>query len=397
MATMLIRPQPLGIHPLPTGYLLLPAASASETALAALLRGERPAELPVEWQFYGKAMDDALSDAMTLLNGDNSPVSHYNRFILAGTPADYSQLKNTLPAALQPFLAAAAYTMGIIDQAPDAKGVDGELRAHLLLIQATSHLEDGNINAALSDLTQAIEAATVSPLFQAQLIGTWADIQRDNLGVNHDSVARYRQALKLLGTAPLPMVIGNLWLNLGTTYQELGLLQDAAKAYQETLRSITRSNDPQAYALAQNNLALTYLAAPMLEASDQLRAAVAISALREALTVYTQATYPFQWASAQLNLANALQYLPSSHPEENLAEAVRLYEDLYAIRTRANDPLGYARVRANQGNALAHLGIFDHATTNLREAQTIFREHGEHDAADAIDANLSQFPVTPLG
>ena len=42
---------------------------------------------------------------------------------------------------------------------------------------------------------------------------------------------------------------------------------------------------------------------------------IAVQGLREALKVYHSDTHPELWSSAQLNLANALQYLPTSHPE----------------------------------------------------------------------------------
>lgn len=384
--------QPIGIHPLPTGYLLLPETEAETDTLAALMRAERPAALPPAWAFFGAALDDDLTGALAALAGDGSACGRYNRFLLAGSQADYERLKRTLPAEWLPFLEAAAFTMGIVDSAPEAGDSQGELRAHLLLVAASAHIEAGRLRAAVGLLREAVAAATESPLFRAQLLSAQADVQREVAGTASDVMDLYRQALKLFEGSPLRLVQGGVWLNLGTALQERNMLQEAARAHQEALRFISREADPEAYALAQNNLALTYLASPMSEAGEQLRSAIAISALREALTVYTRETHPQQWASAQNNLANALQYLPSSHPVDNLAEAVQVYEALYSLRTPADDPLGYARLRANQGNALAHLGILDHASTHLREAQAIFRAHGEPDSAEAIEATLSQFP-----
>jgi tetratricopeptide (TPR) repeat protein len=128
---------------------------------------------------------------------------------------------------------------------------------------------------------------------------------------------------------------------------------------------------------------LRYLAMPMREAGDALRAAVAIQSLREALRIYTRDEHPESWASTQLNLANALQYLPSSHPAENLAQAVEIYQELLAVRTKEMDPVGYARLLANQANALAHLGVFGEALTQLEEAHRLFHWHGEPELAAA--------------
>lgn len=392
MDMTITRPQPIGIHPLPAGYLILPPADAPD-ALTAIMRGELPPEVPAAWRFYGVALKGDVVGALDLLAADDCACARYNRFVLAGSPSDYAILKDLLPTEWRPYLDAVAYTMGLIDSAPTAGDAEGELRAHLLLVQASQHLEANQARAAMGLLKDAVEAANGSPLFRAQLLGTLADVRRETLGADAQGIALYVEALRLLANSPLTIVQGGLWLNLGISYQERGAYAAAARAYQDALRFVTRENDPEAFALAQNNLALTYLAMPMSEAGDQLRSAVAISALREALTIYSREKYPLQWASTQLNLANALQYLPSSHPADNLAEAVRLYEDLYAVRRLEDDPLGYARLRANQGNALAHLGIFDHARTNLLEAQAIFRKHGDAESAEAITGVLSQFPV----
>ncbi len=383
------RPQPIGIQPLPTGYLLLPPV-VDGAALLELLRGRIPAALPDAWEFYRAALNGKTATAVALLATDCSTLGEYNRFVLAGSAADYARLRERLPVDLIPFLDAAAFTMGVIDQAPTAGEADGELRAHLLLVQASAQIEQGGGAAALEMLKEAAGCAAESPLFRAQLLAAEADLRRDLMGSDTEVISLYRAALRALHGSPLTDLQSGIWLNLGTALQERGEMVEAAKAYQEALRFITRESDPEAYALAQNNLALTYLSAPMSEAGDQLRSAIAISALREALTVYTRQTHPAQWASTQLNLANALQYLPSSHPAENLAEAVRLYEDLYAVRRRDTDPLSYARLRANQGTALAHLGIFDHAVSNLREAQGIFRTHNESDAAATVETTLEQ-------
>ena len=132
---------------------------------------------------------------------------------------------------------------------------------------------------------------------------------------------------------------------------------------------------------------------PMIEASDQLRMAIAVQSLKEALKIYTRETHPQMWASAQLNLANALQYLPSTHTDENIVQAVEIYEELLDVRDKNTDPVGYARLLANQGNALAHLGIFDHATSKLQEATGLFKLAGMSDAVESIQGVLDQIQV----
>ena len=205
--------------------------------------------------------------------------------------------------------------------------------------------------------------------------------------IDAQAIQHYQDAIQLAGETPLPLLRADLWLNLGMTYQELangqrGGLIEAVKCYQQALQlGLTLESQPEMYAMVQNNLALAYLAMPMVEASDQLRMGVSVQSLREALKVYQKDTHPELWSSTQLNLANALQYLPSSHPQENLIQAVEIYEELLQIRNKAYDPVGYARLLANQANALAHLGIFKHALEKLNEAYKLFHWHNETDLA----------------
>jgi tetratricopeptide (TPR) repeat protein len=124
---------------------------------------------------------------------------------------------------------------------------------------------------------------------------------------------------------------------------------------------------------------------PTTDASDALRLAVAVQSLRAALSVYQRDTHPEEWARVQMHLANALVYLPSGHRQENIAQAVDLYEELLSVRSRALDPLGHARVLANQANALAHLGVFNDATEKLHEAHKLAQWHEDAElAAEAM-------------
>ena len=137
------------------------------------------------------------------------------------------------------------------------------------------------------------------------------------------------------------------------------------------------------------SVALAYLVMPMSTQGDRLRVGVAVTSLRAALRVYQPDTHPVLWASTQMNLANALQYLPSVHQEENLDEAVHLYEELLQHRSAETDPLGVARILANQGNALGHLGVFSDAHERLDRARALFVQYGDIDGAETVDGILA--------
>jgi tetratricopeptide (TPR) repeat protein len=126
----------------------------------------------------------------------------------------------------------------------------------------------------------------------------------------------------------------------------------------------------------------------MSSEGDRLRVGVAVTSLRAALRVYQPDTHPALWASTQMNLANALQYLPSVHQEDNLDEAVHLYEELLQYRSEESDPLGTARILANQGNALGHLGVFSDARERLDRSRRIFQAHGDVDGVATVDEIL---------
>lgn len=380
------RPQPVGVFPLPAGLLLLPPANASSDAL---MKGDRDADLPEEWRFYRLALEGELDAALALLARDATPIGKYNRFVLAPDADLYRELRCAFGGELAKFLDVAAYTAGIIDATPSEEGLDGEFRAMALMVQAAHRIEQDSAATAIPALELAVDAARPnSPVFVAQLLGQLASLRRSIPGESLASaVLHYRDAIQLAAGTPLTGVPGELWLSLGMTYQEMsngqrGMLVEAVKAYQEALYcGLTVENHPELFAMAQNNLGLAYLSMPMTEASDQLRMAVAVQSFREALKVYTKEKHAEMWASVQLNLANALQYLPSSHPEENLIQAVEIYDALLAFRNKALDPLGYARLLANQANALAHLGIFSPALEKVSEAYKLFHWHGEPDLA----------------
>jgi len=369
---------------------------ADRFASDALLSGDSRVLLRDEWRFYRLALQGRPNEAAQLLATDATPIGQYNRFVLAPSAELYSALRTALPAGLVPLLNAAAYSAGLIDMAPESgeardAGLDGELLAMLLTVRATWHMEREEPEAALPLLEEAVQRARpCSPLFAAQLLHQLADLRCGS--APQQAIADYREALRLAGETPLWTLRAELWLHYGMALQDAAngrreVLLEAVKAYQEAIRAgLSQDANAEMYALAHNNLALAFLAMPMRDSSDQLRMGIAVQSLREALKVYHRETHPELWSSAQLNLANALQYLPTSHPEENLAQAVELYEELLTVRNRALDPLGYGRLLANLANALAHLGMFSPALEKMNEAYKLFHWHNETElAASALE------------
>ncbi|WP_171470847.1 tetratricopeptide repeat protein [Frigoriglobus tundricola] len=385
---ILARPQPVGVFPLPAGYLLLPPA-ADPTAGAELRAGRTPTEWPSEWQFFASVLGGGTGAALDRLATGHGPLPAYNRFVLDPNPQRFAEARAHEP--LRTLVDVVAYSVGLLDHPPDASDLDGELLAHALAAHAAHALGAGDPIAVAAHLGAAIAAARgPSPLFAAQLLGQLAAVLRDAPERGAEAIAHYQDAIRLAADTPLVRLRAELWFALGTTYLERadgrrGALLEAVKAYQQAIQcGLSVDAHPDLFAEAHNNLGLAYISIPAASASDQLRMAVAIQSFREALKVYTREAHPDRWASTTLNLANAIQYVPSGHPEQNLMRAVELYDEVLTVRTRPADPVGYARVLANQANALAHLGVFGPALEKLNEAHKLFHWYEEPAAAASV-------------
>ena len=167
-------------------------------------------------------------------------------------------------------------------------------------------------------MEEAARAAdVVSPPLAGQLLGQMANAQIDDGGIKK-AVITFEAALDKLAGTDLALSRAELHTSCGATYQEMSesaprLMQQAINHYHQALALVTRESAPDVFAIANANLGLAYLMMPMNEASDQLRMGVAVQSMRDALEVFTPETHPDRWSSTQLNLANALIYLPSKH------------------------------------------------------------------------------------
>ena len=384
----LSRPQPVGILPIPAGLLVLPGA-ADAALVQQCIAGQTDTKLPDVWSFYQHARDGDWPLALEHICTLDSPIASYNRFVLNPLPVTWMALRRSLTGELRQLLEIAAYSFGMTDDVPSADGLDGELLALALMTQAAAELARESTHTAIPLLEQAIAASREpSPLFAVQLLAQLATVCRAQPRPFYGVIAGYyRDAIALIGEARMPELASDLWMQLAMVCQEGAMgrhawMTEAIGAYQEALRSgLTPDDHPELFALAHNNLGLLYLSNGMGEGGDQLRMAIAVQSFREGLRCCDQEAHPELRASIQLNLANALQYMPSSHPQENLEQAVELYETLVTDRKKAFDPVGYGRVLSNQANALAHLGIFGPALEKLQEARKLFEWHNESDLA----------------
>lgn len=391
-AVLAVRPQPLGAFPLPLGYLLVPASPETEDARLALLAGRVP-EWPAALRSHELALAGDREGALAEITGDD-PISRYNRFVMDPDGTDPAELRSEL-GEFGVLVDVVLFAVGRTDTAPELGSATGELAAIVLSTQASKALDDGDPASALALLDRAADLAGESsePL-RGVLLGAAGSVAA---GADPgEGVARLEQGLRALeGADDLRLARAEMHLSLAGLLHEQavnipGLLNRAVPHYHSTLQLVLRDEAPLLWAAAHADLATAYLTMPMTEASSQLRLGVAAQSLRSALKVYTPEDYPEQWASVQLNLANSLVYTPSSHQGDNLVEAVELYEAVLNARDRHADPLGRARVLANQGNVLAHLGAFDQAKAKLYEARFLFEELGDHDSVRTVRGVLDE-------
>jgi tetratricopeptide (TPR) repeat protein len=386
-----VRPLPIGAFPLPLGYLLVPAGADTEAARLDLLAGRLPTTWPDRMAAHRLVVEGDQDAALAALTGDD-PVSRFNRFVLdpvGGTPetlrADLGELGVLVDVV--------AFTVGVAAGPPVDGAATGEVGALVLCARATHALADGDAAGAVDLLDAAVSLCEGStPVLAAVLRGAAAGAEQQRAAAPTDGVVdRLEAALRGLDEAQdMRVARSETHLAAGLALHELGQTGRAIPHYHAALRLVTSVEAPLVWASAHANLAAAYLTAPMTQASDQLRTGIAVQSLRSALTVYTRADHPTEWASAQLNLANSLVYSPSTHQADNLVEAVELYEEVLEVRSRDEDPMGRARVLANQGNVLAHLGMFDVAKAKLYDARFVFEEFGDVEAVRTVRGVLDE-------
>lgn len=230
---------------------------------------------------------------------------------------------------------------------------------------------------------------------RARLGAAWLALPDGGVDAMQRARACLEEALVVLHPRGEAVEAAEAEVQLGLALQDLaGLgqarIQDAIQAYHRALSTFTRAAHPQEYAVVHNNLAVAYLAIPAGDERARMREALAVQSFEEVLRVVTLVDHPVEYAMAQNNLGNALQYAASSHPLDNLRRAVEAYDEALKVRNPRDAPLAYANTIANKANALRNLpdpeaprgrGNLHRARALYLEAQALFVGYGEHGRA----------------
>lgn len=387
------RPQPIGALPWPAGMLLLPESAVA--VAADLVRGAEVTDWPDSADFMRRALDDDIDGAVAALK-DDDVVSRYNRAVLIGGEGVWAALAASTSGELRALVDVARFSVGEIDQPPALDGASGEIAAVVGSARASWAIEEGDVASAVEELAAAALAADEagSPILAGSLRLTRIELLRERLDDPQKAALEAELAVQRLPlTAPrelrAELQVARAMARQQVAGTDRGALLAVVADYNEASKIFREDTHAEMSAVINQHLALAYLVMPMSDQGDRIRLGVAVNALRSALKVYTPETHPTAWASTTLNLANALQYLPSVHQEGNLDEAVQLYEELLQYRDPERDPIGYARILANQGNALGHLGVFSDARERLSRARSLFESSGDTEAVQGVDEVLT--------
>ena len=90
------RPQPVGLFPLPLGYMLIPAGEGADPVREAMLAGRLPEQWPASLRAHELAAAGERDAAIAELHDFTDPVATYNRFVLAPDSVDPDTLRSEL-------------------------------------------------------------------------------------------------------------------------------------------------------------------------------------------------------------------------------------------------------------------------------------------------------------
>lgn len=382
-------PQGIGVFDLPAGLLLCSGDSdASWYVRECLVSGKMPEVWPPELEGVQLAYEGKVEEAALWFASSDQPADRYNLFVLKPESVDRAEVVSVMGADWKPLVDYMAFMVGLTSVPPTPDSSIAEVKALAHTGQAAAWLDDGRIEKATRELSAAAaELGDGYPALRGIILSELAvytndvDLAREAAGLLDDTDLVEARAQALYHLAGLTH---------GLALEGKGPMESAISAYTEALRGLDETDHRALFARIHLNMGTALLAAPLASASDNMRAAIAIQSLRSAERLLSEESEPEEYQTAKLNLANALVYAPSKTRRDNLMEAVDLYEQLLKMRSAQDDPQGRARVLANQGNVLAHLGFQGDAKNRLQEAVVLFEAGGDNQSAETVKQIIAE-------
>lgn len=237
--------------------------------------------------------------------------------------------------------------------------------------------------------------------------GALQSIPQDTEGLLLQAQVLYTEALPILQEFASSEEAAEAQMNYGLVLQSLvpfnmGKIEDSIQVYQAALRVFTWENYPQEYAILHNNIAIAYLSMSGGFQQQYLFESLAVQIFEAALKHINIIDHPREYAMLQNNLGNAMQYLPSSHPLDNLVRAIAAYDQALKVRNLQDTPIEYANTIANKANALlnlpdnlsqpetGNLQNFTQARNYYQQAWEIFTKYGQIEQAQVVAQVLAE-------
>ncbi|PLZ99182.1 hypothetical protein CEN50_08250 [Fischerella thermalis CCMEE 5268] len=237
--------------------------------------------------------------------------------------------------------------------------------------------------------------------------GALQSIPQDTEGLLLQAQLLYTEALPILQEFASSEEVAEAQMNYGLVLQSLvpfnmAQIEDSIQVYQAALRVFTWENYPQEYAILHNNIAIAYLSMSGGFQQQYLFEGLAVQTFEAALKHINIIDHPREYAMLQNNLGNALQYLPSSHPLDNLVRAIAAYDQALKVRNLQDTPIEYANTIANKANALlnlpddlskpetGNLQNFTQARNYYQQAWEIFTKYGQIEQAQVVAQVLAE-------
>jgi tetratricopeptide (TPR) repeat protein len=274
----------------------------------------------------------------------------------------------------------------------------GELAASTLAIAIAAHQN----TLAWLDGNPALAADVANDLGNLYWMQARSAVEADfQLASLEQAIQSYQFALTRSDPEENPQTYAMIQNNLGSAYGDLAQYQDPAEnlqqsvqAYQTALQYRSLQDDPARYAATQNNLGtacwnLAQHQQPVLHLKQ------AIAAYQAALQFYTPEQEPMAYAMIQnnlgttcWNLSQCIKPVPSSqrtaseNPETLLKYAIVAYHNALAYRTLEAAPAAFAATQNNLGTA-----YWDWA--NLSSTPPMQQEHYVQQAIAAYEGAIT--------
>ncbi len=327
-------------------------------------------------------------------------IDFYNDFIVSPSIEKYQDLKEILKNdTLKQLLKVAGFVFGFEEKLEPIQSEDIRIKTVYSLINSSLLFKNGKQKEAIEELLKIEESLKGNPsteLLRARVMYDRLNFEKEVSGVFSTLPQSYQNLINIFSDTVFEKLVADLWLDTGTALHDLSkgykkfALLEAIKCYTNALSFYKKEKFPKTYALIKNNIALAYLVMPIEVPEDQLKLSYAVQCLKEVRSIYSKEEDYNEWVAATINMANALQHLPSSNPAKNLVKAIELYDEILTDGRIKDDPIKLAKVLANYGSALAHLGLLAKGKTYLEKSKDIFKQFGFHEEVEIIDEVLEE-------